>query len=285
VADSGPGALSFMSGRNGLRGSGPIPGNVSIHEEKTMRKTSLFLFSVPLIWGCSAGGPLAVDLSARVGASPTSSGAQLEQRLEVANGITLERVRVLVRMMKLQREGQHDTTSDTTGGAPESAGDDGEIELKAGPFLVDLSGAALEGGQVVKFTQLTVEPGMYDELEFKVAKISADEVGGKAELAEMQQNQATVIIDGKIDGQPFRFLSGLEVEQKRGIRFELSGDDGNVTLSLDPRGWFTNSGGSRLDPRQSDARSALETNIKRSIDAFDDEDHDGGEDHDNDGED
>jgi hypothetical protein len=256
---------------------------VSIHEEKTMRKTSLFLFSVPLIWGCSAG-PLAVDLSARVGASPTTAGAQLEQRLEVANGVTLERVRVLVRMMKLEREGQHDDgTPDTNGGDANAAGGDGEIELEAGPFLVDLSGAALDGSQVVKFTQLTVEPGMYDELEFKVAKISADEVGGKADLAEMQQNQATVIIDGKIDGQSFRFLSGLEVEQKREIRFEVSEDNGNITLSLDPRGWFTNESGGRLDPRQSDARSTLETNIKRSIDAFDDEDHDGGEDHDNDG--
>lgn len=247
-----------------------------------MRKTSLFLFSVPLIWGCSAG-PLAVDLSARVGASPTASGARLEQRLEVASGITVERVRVLVRKMKLEREGQDDTTPDANSGDPSSAGGDGELELEAGPFLVDLSGAALEGGQVVKFTQLKVEPGMYDALDFKVAKISADEVGGKPELAEMQQNQATVIIEGKIDGQSFRFSSGLEVEQKREIRFEVGEDNGNITLSLDPRGWFTNASGNRIDPRQSDARSALETNIKRSIDAFDDEDHDGGEDHDNDG--
>jgi hypothetical protein len=258
---------------------------VSIHEEKTMRKTTLFLFSVPLIFGCS-GGPLGVDLSARVGAGRTGAGAQLEQRLEVGNGITVERVRVLVRKMKIEREGQHDDTPlDAPSGDSTSADDDGELELEVGPFLVDVSGAALTGGQVVKFTQLKVEPGFYDELKFKVAKISADEVGGNAELAEMQQNQASVIIEGKVDGQPFKFLSGLEVEQERQIRFEVSGDNENVTLSLDPSAWFTNGSGGRLDPRQSEARSPLETNIKRSIDAFDDEDHDGGEDHDNDGDD
>ncbi|WP_224242490.1 hypothetical protein [Hyalangium gracile] len=247
-----------------------------------MRKTTLFLFSVPLIWGCSAG-PLGVDLSARVGARPSGAGVPLEQRLEVGNGITVERVRVLVRKLELEREGDDDDSSldDDSGGTP-STDDGSKLELEAGPFLVDLSGAALEGGQVVKFTQLRVESGFYDEIEFKVAKISANEVGGSAELAEMQQKQASVIIDGKIDGQPFQFVSGLEVEQEREIRFEVSGDNENVTLSLDPRAWFTGENGSRLDPRRSEARSALEGNIKRSIDAFDDEDHDGGEDHDDD---
>lgn len=246
-----------------------------------MRKTSLFLFSIPLIWGCSAG-PLGVDFSARVGARPTTA-APLVQRLEAGNGITVDRVRVLVRKLRIEREGEHDDSSlDSSGEGSSGSGEDKEVELKVGPLLVDLTGAALDGAKVVKFTELTVEPGFYDEIKFKVAKISADEVGGNAGLAEMQQSQASVIIDGKIDGQPFKFVSGLEVEQEREIRFEVSEGSENVTLSLDPRGWFTSSSGTRLDPRQSDSRSSIETNIKRSIDAFDDEDHDGGEDHDDD---
>lgn len=250
-----------------------------------MRKTTLFLFSVPLIWGCSAGGPLGVDLSARVGASPTT-GSQLVQGLEAGNGITVERVRVLVRKLRIEREGEHDDSAlDSSTESPTATGDDSEIELKVGPLVVDLAGAALDGAKVVKFNELTVEPGFYDEIKFKVAKISADEVGGDAGLAEMQQSQASVIIDGKIDGQPFKFVSGLEVEQERQIRFEVAESSENITLSLDPRSWFTSSSGTRLDPRQSDARSPIETNIKRSIDAFDDEDHDGGEDHDDDGDD
>lgn len=248
-----------------------------------MRKTSLFLFSIPLIWGCSAGS-LGVDLSARVGAGKTSAAGQLVQRLDSGNGITLDRVRVLVRRMKIEREGEHSTGSieDEHGTTTTAAGDTTEFKLVAGPFLVDVTGASLDAGNVVKFTQLKVEPGFYDELKFKVAKISADEVGGDAGLAEMQQNQASVIIDGAIDGQPFKFVSGLEVEQEREIKFEVSADNENVTLSLDPATWFTSSNGTRLDPRQSDARSTIESNIKRSIDAFDDEDHDGGEDHDDD---
>lgn len=246
-----------------------------------MRKTSLFLFSIPLLWGCSAG-PLGVDLSARVGAAP-AAGSKLVQGLEAGNGIAVDRVRVLVRRLRIEREGEHDGSElDSSDDKSSASGDDSEVELKAGPLLVDLTGAALDGAQVVKFTELKVEPGFYDEIKFKVAKISSDEVGGNAGLAEMQQSQASVIIDGKIDGQPFKFVSGLEVEQEREIRFEVSESSENVTLSLDPRGWFTGSSGTRLDPRQSDARSTIESNIKRSIDAFDDEDHDGGEDHDDD---
>ena len=102
-------------------------------------------------------------------------------------------------------------------------------------------------------------------------------------MLDLAQRQASVVIDGKIDGEPFSFSSGLSVEQEREVRFEVGGaGNESITINLDLTRWFVGADGARLDPRVEENRSAIESNLHRSIDAFDDCDRDGREDHDDD---
>jgi hypothetical protein len=227
-----------------------------------MRRYLGMFASIMLLSACGDGGP-SVGLSTRVGTPRGGSAVpgQTEQRLALANGITLERIRISVKKLQLERvEG----TSDE--------------ERETGPFLIDLAGEGLSG-KVVQLRDLDVEPGTYQEIDFDISKVDLTQAGDDEGLRALAQREASVIIDGRIDGQPFSFVSSMTVDHEREARFEIT-EDGtqNVTINIDPTGWFTDSGGVRLDPRQDGLRSQIENNIKDSIDAFDDDDQDGGED-------
>ncbi|RKH79730.1 hypothetical protein D7Y21_33355 [Corallococcus sp. AB045] len=239
-----------------------------------------------LMWLSACGNSTSsVGLSTRMGSAVTGSALTRtsSQRLELSNGITVDRVRLSVRELELKREGHHDDSSDDDSDAGTDAGTDDKSEHKqrTGSFLIDLSGTALEG-QLVRLQDISVDVGTYDEIEFDIGKVDpANATGGLKELADQG---ASLIIDGHIDGEPFQFVSSLRVEQERKVSFEIAeGDDQNVTFNIDPSGWFTDKDGKRLDPRESSARSELENNLQKSIDAFDDHDRNGGEDDDDDG--
>jgi hypothetical protein len=254
---------------------------------------SLFLSLAPLLLSACGGSDVTVGVSARVGVPQATAAAApgtVRQQVVLANGIEVERVRVVVRKLELEGAGvgSGDDDSDggfddSDGGSDDSSGRDGEFET--GPFLIDLSGAGLEG-QLVALPQVQVPAGSYEEIEYKIGVPSASQVNGDSALLDMAQRQASVLIEGKIDGEPFSFASGVSVEQEREVRFEVGGaGNESITISLDPTRWFLGEGGTRLDPRQEENRSRIENNLQRSIDAFDDCDHDGREDHDNDGSD
>ncbi|WP_434345787.1 hypothetical protein ACN6A1_28170 [Myxococcus virescens] len=240
--------------------------------------TSLMLFSA-----CGSEESVKVGLSARVGAS---SGAQavpgkVAQQLEASTGITIDRVRLSVRELELEHEG--DDSDDGQQGGPDedrpgSRDDDSEQEI--GPFLIDLSEEDLNG-RVIRVGNLHVEPGIFDEIEFDIGKVSTTEAGEDSALKELAQLGASVIIDGSIDGEPFSFVSSIRVEQEREAHFEVKqGEEPNITINIDPTGWFVDAEGQRLDPRNESARSTIENNLRRSIDAFDDDDMDSNEDDD-----
>ncbi|MBZ4329951.1 hypothetical protein [Corallococcus sp. AS-1-12] len=234
-----------------------------------------------LMWLSACGNSTSsVGLSTRMGGAVTGSALTRtsSQRLQLSNGITVDRVRLSVRELELKREGHHDDVSDDS----DAGSDDDKTEFKrrTGPFLIDLSGTALEG-QLVRLQDITVDVGIYDEIEFDIGKVDPEKATGG--LKELADQDASIIIDGHIDGEPFQFVTSVGVEQEREVRFEIAeGDDQNVTFNIDPSGWFTDKDGKRLDPRESSARSELENNLQKSIDAFDDHDRDGGEDHDDD---
>ncbi|NNB83953.1 DUF4382 domain-containing protein [Corallococcus exiguus] len=233
-----------------------------------------------LMWLSACGNSTSsVGLSTRMGSAVTGSALTRtsSQRLELSNGITVERVRLSVRELELKREGHHDDRSDDDSDAG-SDDDKSEFKQRTGPFLIDLSGTALDG-QMVRLQDISVDVGTYDEIEFDIGKV--DPATAPTALKELAEQGASLIIDGHIDGEPFQFVSSLRVEQEREVSFEIAeGDDQNVTFNIDPSGWFTDKDGKRLDPRESSARSQLENNLQKSIDAFDDHDRNGGEDDD-----
>jgi hypothetical protein len=115
-----------------------------------------------------------------------------------------------------------------------------------------------------------------------LGNLDDSESRGAARFANMMQRDASIIVDGKIDGADFSFVSSLDAEQEREASFDVGEGAANITLNVDITRWFTGASGQLLDSRVSSDHSAIEANIKASIDAFDDDDHDGAEDHDDD---
>ena len=93
------------------------------------------------------------------------------------------------------------------------------------------------------------------------------------------KQRASAIIEGTFDGQPFIFVTALEAEQELEGRFVVTDKSANVTFDVDSSGWFSKDG-VRLDPSDPANRAAIEANLRNSINAFQDDDGIGHENHD-----
>lgn len=228
------------------------------------------LGSLALLSLVACSGSDQVGVSIRTGAPRTGASTTRQQALTVATGLDITRVRMVISRLDMRQEGEDETKEQ-----------EDLSKVEAGPFLVDLSSDALSG-QITQVLDASVAPGHYNKLEIKIHKVDDSKTMADAKFADMVQKQASVIVDGTIDGAAFSFVTSVDEEQKRKASFDVGTTAENITLNVDITKWFTSSSGQRLDPRQESNRSAIEENIKNSIDAFDDRDHDGAEDHDDD---
>jgi hypothetical protein len=209
--------------------------------------------------------PTRLSLTARTGgatarlAAPAAGAA-----LSAGPGVNLTRVRLVIDRIRL------DPSSDA--GVPSPDGGVAGEQLVTGPFLVDLSGAALESGLTQVF-EVDAAPGDYRRFRFRVHKLD----GGDRQFPDMAG--LSMRVEGTFQGAPFTFTSAVDEEQEREGLFTVSPDAANnLTLAIDPSGWFSD-GGAAVSPIAAQAdgslRSGVEGRIKDSIDAFDDDDRDG----------
>jgi hypothetical protein len=234
---------------------------------------NLIAVLLPALAVACGGGSNALSLSARAGSAASTSSALgssalRSSALTLSNGITVDRVRLVIRKLELERAS---ATPDDTGDAQ---------EFEAGPFLLDLSAAQLSGS-VQTIATADVPAGTYRELKFELHKPDASDPGVASDpnLAAMAAAQQSVVVDGTIDGQAFTFTSSVDAQQDFEGTFDVASDAQNITLNIDLTGWFGGSGAARLDPRAPNTRSQIENNIQSSFKVFDDEDRDGREDH------
>jgi hypothetical protein len=142
-----------------------------------------------------------------------------------------------------------------------------------GPFLLHLAGAALDGGVTQEFS-IEVPAGTYDELRFIVHKL---EDGQRIGVPELDRPRASIAMSLTVDGTDhLTFTSELNEAQRFGGTFvvEEGSTPDNVTISIDPSGWFQDGNGF-LDPRDAGSRQGIEDAIRTSIDAFEDDDRNG----------
>jgi hypothetical protein len=278
---------------------------------KTLTQTFLAVATVIVLAGCS-GGSKGLSVSASTAATPPGGTARAS--IDAGNGLTIDRLRLVVR--KVEVEGGEDgaacplapppppAETPATPAAPQtsvvpgdhsgsgssgsgSSGDDdgmdddeGECEIEAGPFLVDLSGEALSAG-VHWVAAVDVPAGTWHEVKFVINTINAEKANGDAGLLEMVDAHASILVDGTRDGAPFTFSLPLEVKQSREGAIVVDPATGaNVTLDIDPSGWFKAADGSRLDPEDPTAQGAIIRNVKASIRVLHDDDGDGHDDED-----
>lgn len=186
-----------------------------------------------------------------------------------ACGNTLDSAQIVIRNLDLELSGE------------------GEDEQESGPYLIDLAGADLTGSLQTDFAEIEIPRGTYDQLKFKIHKLEADDpddeaaAGANPALAELLDAGQSVRIEGtNSDAGAFTFESDLneEVEREAGVVVgdSASGIDG-LTLTIDPSGWF-GTAGDCVDPTSEESESAIEENIKTSIDGAEDDDRDGEDD-------
>jgi len=250
-----------------------------------MSRNVLALALAAALLACS-GGSKGISVSARTAdGTPTAATA-----LDLDNGIVLERVRLVVREVEVEGgdagaacPGDDSAPSPAGAGVvPLHDGDDGEDDgedcddgLEFGPFLVDLSGAELAGGVHWAF-DVPVPAGTYEELEVKVNTLPVGKAAGNAGLAEMAALHASVAVNGTIDGVPFLYTAPMEIEQEREDELVVDAETApNLTLDVDPTGWFGGTGDARLDPRDPTDEGAIRAAIRASIRLDRDDDHDG----------
>jgi hypothetical protein len=180
---------------------------------------------------------------------------------DAGSGAAVSRIRLSVASIKL--EGPADGAD---------AGIIQSIELSEGPFLVDLSGTALNGGLSQVF-DTDVPAGSYREFSVNIAPATG------AALGDLGAQGLSLIVDGTFHGAAFSFTSKLKVTEKKEGTFTVGADTGNVTLSFDSSGWF-GTAAAPLDPSVAANAPAIEANIIASLSAFRDDDRNGHDDDD-----
>jgi len=121
-------------------------------------------------------------------------------------------------------------------------------------------------------------------VKFAIGPVTAAKAGSNQNLAAMATQNASLIVDGTIDAKTFSFVSSLTAQvEKEGDIVVADAKGNNVTLSIDPKSWFGGTGTARLDPSDPANKAVIEGNIKASIDAFEDDDKSGQENHGDDG--
>src|SRR5262249_3962847 len=144
--------------------------------------------ALPLIatLALAACGGTQLSVSGRTGGALPPAAA-----LSLSNGITVDRLRVVIRGIKLER----------ASATPDDIKDLQEFEV--GPFLLDLSGTKLDGA-VQQITIADVPDGAYREVRFNVHKPSSSE-SADPKIQEMATLNASIVVEGQIDGQPYTF--------------------------------------------------------------------------------
>jgi len=206
-----------------------------------------------------------LSMSARTGSAAAAAAAPgaRAQALAAGGGVNLTRVRMVVEQIKLEP-----AADGGSGGGTSDGGVSGE-DVIAGPYLIDLSGTALESGLTQVF-DVDAVPGTYDQIKFKIHKLG----GGDPQFPEM--SGLSIKLDGTFNGATFTWTSTLDEEQEREGTFVITADSANnVTLAIDTSGWFVDRNGAAIDPNDESKRSIVEGNVKSSIDAFDDDNRDG----------
>ena len=189
------------------------------------------------------------------------------------NTLEIDRVQLVFREVELENE----TNQSACETASSSDGDCAEIEI--GPFLVDLP---LGVGGAARTVTASVPAGTYDEVKFKIREPDDDTDADAAFVAEHPDfAHASVKVEGSFNGASFTFVSDLRAELKLELSPPLVVDGSgttDLTLFADLGAWFRDAGGNLLDPSSVDGQLVAD-NIARGFNAFEDENHDGSDDH------
>jgi hypothetical protein len=154
--------------------------------------------------------------------------------------------------------------------------------LTVGPVLIDLP---LDGTTTVVLDAL-VPAGTYKRLQARLHAVKPGDEGvgdfltAHPEFEGISVKVVGVFTDAEGAAHEFTFTSRMNVVSA--INFDdpvtVGAGTTNLTIDVDVGSWFTGAAGAVIDPTDAANQSAIEKNIRRSLRAFEDDDHDGDDD-------
>ena len=255
----------------------------------TTAVSGLFLV---LTSACSnASGPntkqLSLSFSNRPVAAPSimpSNGTSLLTQVDPGgNTLVITKAQVVLSKIELASTTTAVCTDDNMSDALQCE------ELKADPTVVDLP---TDPTAVQTSLVSTVPPGTYTDFEGKVRVVQSADAGGAAFLAANPTfTGVSVHVEGTYTpsgGSPTNFsyngTANAELELAFSTPLVVDGSNPmNITVNVDLGAWFMDGSGSLVDPATAGTGGANESmvarNIHQSFEAFEDENHDGHDDH------
>ena len=160
--------------------------------------------------------------------------------------------------------------------------DEGCPPLRVGPVLIDLP---LDGTTAVVLDAF-VPAGTYKRLQARLHAVKpgdegvADFLTAHPEFEGISVKVVGVFTDAGGAAHDFTFTSDMNVVSAINFETPVTVDAGttNLTINVDVGSWFTSRSGAVIDPTNAGNQNAIEKNIRRSLRAFEDDDHDGDED-------
>jgi hypothetical protein len=249
----------------------------------TSRTASLAVIAL-LGGACSDAGPnqsqLSFNLATQTSAPAAMKGTAFgsigtpETFTDGTNTLVINQVQLVLREIELHKAGS--STECTAGVA-----DDCE-ELELAPTIVDLP---LGTPGPARSFSVQLAPGSYDKVEFEMHKLSSSEdasiLSAHPDLAD-----ASVKVSGTYNGTDFTYLARFDTEMEFELNPALVANETSatdLTLFVNLDGWFRDQTTALVDPSTANAgqpnEGLVEQNIKSSLDTFEDENHDGRDDH------
>src|SRR6266550_6953565 len=200
------------------------------------------------------------------------AGSSMSAAIQIgsgANSLTITQAQVVLARIELSTAGSCATTGE----------EDDCAELQLGPTLVDLP---VDATTQVMLVDVAVPAGTYSGVQAKLDAVKPDD-GASAFLTAHPDFQGIsvkvtgVFTDASNTTHDFTFTSEVDAEME--ARFEppvtLASDTKNFTIAVDIASWFKDAGGAVIDPTNAANAEAIAQNIRRSARVFEDDDHDG----------
>jgi hypothetical protein len=212
-------------------------------------------------------------------AAPAASGGALavvgtpETFTDGTNTLVVSGVELVLREIELHKAGVIAECSTTI--------DDDCEKLEIGPVLVDLP-LGTPGG--ARSFNVALQPGSYDRVEFEIHKPSSSSDAGFV-TAHPELDGVSIRVTGTYNGVDFTYTGDFDDEMEFNLVPELivaETGTADLTLFASLDSWFRDAGGALIDPASANPggsnQGLVEQNIKSSLDAFEDENHDGRDD-------
>jgi hypothetical protein len=172
--------------------------------------------------------------------------------------LVLDTVKILLRDIKLGFEKDPNNWGSSTG-------DDQEINVKVGPFVVYLNLA----GVATNFAVSTIPEGTYNKIKFKIHQVEPNEPPIDPEFKEGDNNSLrySVIVKGIFNSQSFIYKSRKPAHQKLMLDTPIVVEPNTITdltITVDPSTWFMKDG-VYLDPNDPANENDIDNNIKDSF--------------------